>query len=213
MNDPLLAYRSEFPILERTTYLVSNSLGAMPRAVPDRLAEYVDQWAERGVRAWADSWWEMPIAVGNEIAPLIGASPGEVVMFPNVTTAQTAILTALEYEAPRNMIVMTGLDFPSVRYVYDHLATRLGARIHRVDAEWGRIVEPERIAQALKAAKMAELHVDGLAPAMSKFVNYVKSMQAPPKAGGGGFGVPANHRGWSARRRHEGAGGDGAGAV
>jgi kynureninase len=149
MNDPLLAYRSEFPILERTTYLVSNSLGAMPRAVPDRLAEYVDQWAERGVRAWADSWWEMPIAVGNEIAPLIGASPGEVVMFPNVTTAQTAILTALEYEAPRNMIVMTGLDFPSVRYVYDHLATRLGARIHVVDSDDGIGIDTQRMLDAI----------------------------------------------------------------
>ena len=83
MSDPLLIYRPEFPILERTTYLVSNSLGAMPRGVPNRLAEYVDQWAERGVRAWADGWWEMPIAVGDEIAPLIGAPAGSVAMTPN----------------------------------------------------------------------------------------------------------------------------------
>ena len=52
MTDPLLAFRAELPILDRTTYLVSNSLGAMPRSVPDRLAEYVDQWAELGVKAW-----------------------------------------------------------------------------------------------------------------------------------------------------------------
>src|SRR3954468_3578597 len=76
MTDPLLAYRPEFPILERTTYLVSNSLGAMPRAVPERLAQYVDEWAELGVKAWANGWWEMPVTVGNEIAPLIGASAG-----------------------------------------------------------------------------------------------------------------------------------------
>ena len=56
MTDALLAFREQFPILDRTTYLVSNSLGAMPRAVPDRLAEYVDQWAELGVRAWARGW-------------------------------------------------------------------------------------------------------------------------------------------------------------
>jgi kynureninase len=54
MSDPLLRYRDEFPILATSTYLVSNSLGAMPRAVPDRLAEYADQWARRGVRAWAE---------------------------------------------------------------------------------------------------------------------------------------------------------------
>ena len=129
MTDPLLAFRAEFPILTRTNYLVSNSLGAMPRGVPDRLAEYVDQWAELGVKAWAAGWWEMPITVGNEIAPLIGAAAGEVAMLPNVTITQTAVITALEYTAPRNRIVMTALDFPSVRYVYEGLARRLGAEI------------------------------------------------------------------------------------
>ena len=63
MNDPLLAFRAEFPILERTTYLVSHSLGAMPRTVPDRLAEYVDAWAELGVRAWANGWWSLNRAI------------------------------------------------------------------------------------------------------------------------------------------------------
>lgn len=129
MTDPLLAFRPEFPILDRCTYLVSNSLGAMPRAVPDRLAEYVDLWAERGVRAWADAWWAMPLGVGDKIAPLIGARAGEVAMVPNVTYAQAAVLSALTYEAPRDTIVMSELDFPSVRYVYDALAPRLGARI------------------------------------------------------------------------------------
>src|SRR5205823_8234849 len=124
MNDPLLVFRPEFPILDRTTYLVSNSLGAMPGSVPERLAEYVDEWAELGVKAWANGWWDMPVTVGNEIAPLIGAASGEVAMVPNVTIAQTAVLTALDYAAPRNTIVMTALDFPSVRYVYERLATR-----------------------------------------------------------------------------------------
>jgi kynureninase len=149
MSDPLLAFRSEFPILERTTYLVSNSLGAMPRTVPDRLAEYVDQWAELGVKAWAAGWWEMPIVVGNEIAPLIGAGTGEVAMLPNVTTAQTAVLTALEYTAPRNRIVMTALDFPSVRYVYEGLARRLGAEIVVVPSEDGIRIDLHRLLEAI----------------------------------------------------------------
>jgi kynureninase len=149
MNDPLLAFRSEFPILERTTYLVSNSLGAMPRSVPSRLAEYVDQWAELGVKAWSAGWWEMPITVGNEIAPLLGAGAGEVAMMPNVTIAQTAVLTALEYRAPRNRIVMTGLDFPSVRYVYEGLARRLGAEIVVVPSEDGIRVDLERLLAAI----------------------------------------------------------------
>lgn len=128
-NDPLLAYRREFPILDRSTYLVSNSLGAMPRTVADRLAEYVDDWAELGVRAWSKSWWDMPVKVGSEIAPLIGAADGDVVMTPNVTMAQATVLSALDYPAARNRIVMTALDFPSVSYVYASLATRLGAEI------------------------------------------------------------------------------------
>ena len=149
MSDPLLAFRSEFPILERTTYLVSNSLGAMPRSVADRLAEYVDQWAELGVKAWGAGWWEMPIAVGNEIAPLLGAAPGEVAMLPNVTTAQTAVLSSLEYSAPRNRIVMTALDFPSVRYVYEGLARRLGAEIVVVPSEDGIRLDLDRLLDAI----------------------------------------------------------------
>jgi kynureninase len=128
-TDPLLVYRHEFPILERTTYLVSNSLGAMPRTVADRLAEYVDDWAELGVRAWARGWWEMPVTVGNEIGQLIGAEAGTVVMIPNVTMAQATVLSSLDYAAPRSRVVMTALDFPSVSYVHASLAERLGAEL------------------------------------------------------------------------------------
>src|SRR4051812_47800781 len=96
-DDDLLRFRDEFPILSTTTYLVSNSLGAMPRAVPEQLGAYAEEWATRGVRAWAQGWWDMPIRVGDEIAPLIGAGPGEVAMVPNVTIAQAQILSSLDY--------------------------------------------------------------------------------------------------------------------
>ena len=134
MTDALLKFRLEFPILDRCTYLVSNSLGAMPRTVADSLAQYVDDWSQLGVRAWGKGWWEMPLRVGDEIAPLIGAGNGEVVMVPNVTMAQAEVLSALDYTAPRNRIVMTALDFPSVSYVYRSLATRLGAELVVVPA-------------------------------------------------------------------------------
>jgi kynureninase len=148
-SDPLLRFRPEFPILGSTTYLVSNSLGAMPRTVPARLAEYAEQWGTRGVRAWAQGWWEMPIAVGDEIAPLIGAGPREVAMVPNVSIAQAQVLSALEYGNGRDTIVMTELDFPSVRYVYDELATRLGARIVVVPSEDGVRVDEDRLMAAI----------------------------------------------------------------
>ena len=149
-DDSLLRFRDEFPILETTTYLVSNSLGAMPRAVPARLAEYAEEWATRGVRAWAQGWWEMPIAVGDEIAPLIGAGAGEVAMVPNVTIAQAQILSSLDYtKGGRDTIVMTELDFPSVRYVYDALATRLGARIVVVPSDDGISIEEDKLLAAI----------------------------------------------------------------
>jgi kynureninase len=149
MDDSLLRFRDRFPILESTTYLVSNSLGAMPRTVADRLGEYARAWATRGVRAWAERWWEMPVSVGDEIAPLIGAGAGETTMVPNVSMAQAQVLSALDYSGPRDTIVMTALDFPSVRYVYDSLATRLGARIVVVPSDDGLGVSEERLLEAI----------------------------------------------------------------
>jgi kynureninase len=129
MNDPLLRYRERFPILSRTKYLVSHSLGAMPNATRDALVEYADLWASRGVRAWGDRWWMMSIEVGDIIAPLIGAPPGSVVMLPNVTTAEAVVLSSFDYDTPRNRVVIVDGEFPSVRYIYDRLARRLGAEI------------------------------------------------------------------------------------
>ncbi|MEO7456284.1 MAG: aminotransferase class V-fold PLP-dependent enzyme [Gemmatimonadaceae bacterium] len=149
MTDALLRFRDEFPILATTNYMVSNSLGAMPRAVPGQLAEYAEQWATRGVRAWAQGWWEMPVSVGDEIAPLIGAGAGEVAMVPNVSIAQSQILSSLKYDDGRDTIVMTEMDFPSVRYVYDELATRLGARIVVVPSDDGVSVDEERLIAAI----------------------------------------------------------------
>ena len=147
--DPLLAFRAEFPILERCCYLVSNSLGAMPRAVADRLAEYVDQWSERGVRAWAEGWWEMPLTVGNEVAPLIGAGAGEVAMVPTVTLAQSAVVSTLDYPASRGEIVMSALDFPSVRYAIEQLAPRFGAHVTVVPSDDGITIDVERLCAAI----------------------------------------------------------------
>lgn len=147
--DPLLRFRDEFPILARATYLVSNSLGAMPRATRDRLMEYADAWDELGVRAWARGWWEMPSRVGDEVAPLIGAGAGEVVMVPNVSLAQAAVVSALSYDDGRDTIVTTALDFPSVRYVYDGLGARLGARIVAVPSDDGMTIDTERLLAAI----------------------------------------------------------------
>jgi kynureninase len=149
LNDPLLALRDEFPILERTTYLVSHSLGPMPRTVPDRLAEYAEHWGTHGVRAWNFGWWELPVTAGNVIAPLLGAADGEVVMLPNVSLAQSTVLSALDFPAERNGIVMTELDFPSVLYAFEGLAPRLGAKIVRVPSSDGITLDMDRLLSAI----------------------------------------------------------------
>ncbi len=148
MTDPLLRFREDFPILDTCTYLVSNSLGAMPASVPSRLQEYADAWRSHGVRAWAKGWWEMPVTVGDVVAPLIGATPQEVGIVPTVTLAQATVLSAVPITAQRNEIVMTELDFPSVRYAIEQLAPKFGARVVVVPSEDGISIDQ----QALHAA-------------------------------------------------------------
>jgi kynureninase len=129
--DELLKWRGEFPILDRTTYMISNSLGAMPRGVYDRLRSYADSWAERGVRAWEENWLEMAVSVGDRIAPLIGAGPGEISLHQNVTLTQAVISSCFDFRGPRNKVVMVELEFPSIQYFY-HEQRRLGARVEVV---------------------------------------------------------------------------------
>jgi kynureninase len=148
-HTPLLSYREEFPILAKTTYLVSNSLGPMPRAVPEKLAEYARDWGELGVKAWNHGWWERPVTVGNEIAPLINAASDEIVMMPNVTIAQTAVLSALDFPKGRDTIVMTDLDFPSVLYAYEEMAPRLGARVVIVKSDDGLTIDLAKLLAAI----------------------------------------------------------------
>src|SRR5438105_6389475 len=105
--DDLARWRDEFPILARTTYMISNSLGAMPRKTAQHLAEYAETWATRGVRGWEDRWWEMPMEVGNKIARVIGAPAGSVSMHENVTTAHMVALSCVRPSASRRGLVCT----------------------------------------------------------------------------------------------------------
>src|SRR5919204_4757717 len=105
-------WRAEFPILARSVYMISNSLGAMPRRTAANLAEYADVWATRGIRGWEDRWWEMPIEIGNKIARIIGAPAGSVSMHENVTTAHAVALSSIPRDSVRRRIVCTAADFP-----------------------------------------------------------------------------------------------------
>jgi kynureninase len=121
-------YRERFPILTETTYLISHSLGPMPVEAERRLAEYADTWNTRGVRAWGEGWWELPLTVGDRIARLIGAAPGSTVMHQNVTIAEAVVLSCFDLRGERRRIVYEEENFPSVRYLQQGQQAR-GAEI------------------------------------------------------------------------------------
>ena len=148
-KDELLEWRREFPILNNTTYLISNSLGAMPKLVYDRMREYAETWATRGVRAWEEGWWELNSEVGNIIAPLIGAGPNEISMHVNISLLQSIILSCFDFKNDKNEIVYSNLEFPSDMYVFEKFATRLGARLKIIKPD--NTVEPnaEKILEAI----------------------------------------------------------------
>jgi kynureninase len=152
VTDDLLTWRSEFPILDQTVYLISHSLGAMPRATYDRLHKYADLWATRGVRAWAEGWWNMPVTVGNEVGRIIGADRDTVVMHQNVSICQSLILSCflpLPENSKRRKVVYSELNFPSVMYVYEAHARAHGLRIETVKSGDGITVPLEAMLSAI----------------------------------------------------------------
>ena len=125
----LVDYRGRFPILASTTYLINHSLGAMPSEAARRLQRYADEWATRGVRAWAEGWWNTPLTIGDLLGSIIGAPPGSVVMHQNVTVAEAVVLSCFDLRPPRNRIVFEEGLFPSVRYLQQEWAARYGAEV------------------------------------------------------------------------------------
>jgi kynureninase len=160
MVDPLERWREEFPILAQSVYMISNSLGAMPRQTARNLAEYAEVWATRGVRGWEERWWEMPLEIGNRIARIINAPAGSVSMHENVTAAH---LTALSCEQPhpsRNVLVCSAMDFPSMVYLYRAQQSN-GFEVRVVPGEADLSMSTERFIDAIDArtAVVAFSHV------------------------------------------------------
>src|SRR5258706_5817430 len=144
----LLGYRSEFPILEKTTYLISNSLGAMPRGVESALREYAEIWASRGVRAWEEKWWMLAMEVGNQLSAIMHAPENSVSCHQNVTQCQQVIASCLNFAGKRNKVVYDDLNFPSVMYLWEGQRDR-GARVHMVKTDDGIHVPIERLLDAI----------------------------------------------------------------
>jgi kynureninase len=148
MTDDLLRFRAEFPILERTTYMISNSLGAMPRGVYDSAREYCDIWATRGLRAWEEKWWMMAQEVGDAIGVLMNAAPGSVSPHLNVTSCQAVVASCFDFSGKRNKVVYSDMNFPSIMYFWEGQRSR-GARVQMVRTDDGVHVPTERLIDAI----------------------------------------------------------------
>jgi len=126
--DSLATWREEFPTVEDCTYLVSHSLGAMPRRTAANLQDYADTWSRRGVRAWHEGWWELGRNTSDLLAPVLGVAPGTITMHQNVTVAMGIIASCFRYDGTRRKIVLTELEFPTNMYLFEGFA-RYGAEI------------------------------------------------------------------------------------
>src|SRR5215813_1024544 len=147
-DDPLLKWRSEFPILQRKAgYLINNSLGAMPRKVYDNLKAYADLWATEGVVAW-HKWLPMVAETAEKIGAIINAPGGTTIMHQNVSTLTSILISALDFTGPRNKVVLTELNFPSVAYNW-MAQQRHGARMEVVRSRDGLSIEAEDLIKAI----------------------------------------------------------------
>jgi kynureninase len=147
-DEDIRHWRSEFPIVESCTYLVSHSLGAMPRRAARYLQEFSDTWSSRGVRAWHEGWWEIGRETGNLLAPVLGVAPNTISMHQNVTVAQAIIASCFSYDGPRRRIVMSDLEFPSNHYLFEGFR-RYGAEVVYVPSPDPIRLDLERFLEAI----------------------------------------------------------------
>lgn len=139
--DVLAAKRAEFVLDDDTVYLDGNSLGALPRAVPARVADVVArEWGELRIRSWSESgWWTAPERVGDRIAPLVGAAPDRIVVGDstsvNVFKAVVAAIRIARADAPgRDEVLVDEGTFPTDGYLAASAARLTGVTLRPVPA-------------------------------------------------------------------------------
>ena len=145
-DDPLAPFRDEFILPEGVTYLDGNSLGALPRATPGRLAAVVEQeWGRGLIRSWNDAGWiGLPARVGDKIGRLVGAPAGTVIAADSTSVNVFKLLSAaLRLRPGRRVILSEAGNFPTDLYVAEGLAALLGQG-HEL-----RLVAADEVAGAL----------------------------------------------------------------
>lgn len=150
VHPELTARRSDYPILASTTYLGNHTLGAMHRATRDRLAEYADLWATRGVVAW-DVWQPEMARVADLVGATVGAPAGSTVLRQNVADLLGAVVSCLDLTGRRNRIVYAdGVEWPGSHYLLRE-QSRVGADVVTVPIsnDGGVSVDEQRLVEAI----------------------------------------------------------------
>ncbi|WP_369234381.1 kynureninase [Streptomyces sp. R21] len=140
--DELAALRAEF-VLDDVVYLDGNSLGALPTGVPGRVEDVVRrQWGELRIRSWDESgWWTAPERIGDRIAPLVGAAPGQIVVGDStsvnvfkavVAAVRMARLSGTGEAALRDEVVVDATTFPTDGYIAESAARLTGCTLRPV---------------------------------------------------------------------------------
>lgn len=136
-SDPLAGHRKLFHLPDGVIYLDGNSLGALPRTIPDRLESFVrDEWGTDLIRSWnINGWFDSPNRVGARLAPIVGAEPDEVIVCDNLSVNIFKMLAAAIGLRPdrRTIVIETG-NFPSDHYITDSVAATFGLEVRTVDA-------------------------------------------------------------------------------
>ncbi|GAA0321346.1 kynureninase [Actinoallomurus spadix] len=136
-EDPLAHLRAEFDLPPGTVYLDGNSLGAPLRRVADQLQRVVrEQWGGRLIRSWSEGWWEAPRRVGERIAPLLGAAPGQVVVADSTSVnVFKALVGAVRLAPGRSEIVVDAATFPTDGYIATSAAELTGRVLRTADID------------------------------------------------------------------------------
>jgi kynureninase len=138
-QDPLAALRDQFILPEGVIYLDGNSLGVLPKAAPTRIADVVTkEWGEGLIRSWNTAgWFDLPQRLGDKVARLIGAAPGEVVCTDSTSINLYKVLfAALSQQAStgRKLVVSERSNFPTDLYIAESMCRERGFTLKLIDA-------------------------------------------------------------------------------
>lgn len=145
----LLDRRADYPILDRRTYLINNSLGAMHRETRRRLDDFADLWDTEGVVAW-NTWFPEMMRVADLVGEAIGATPGTTVLRANVADALAGVASCFDLGGTRSRIVTTAADWPGTHYFWTEQVRRHGGELVVVPFDDdGVTVSTERLVDAI----------------------------------------------------------------